>query len=225
MLASSKICIYSACYGSYDSFVSPPTQSLDCDIIYFNDIKSGYSRGVNNIRSAPISDNPRHSAKFFKICPNLVKELQKYTITVWLDSSCKITSKYFAEILLMCTSGDIAMKKHPDRSSIIDEAEYSDGMKKYNEYSLVSQARQYLDDGLVDNHLWHCAMIIRRSSQDVDKFNSLWWKEMDISLQDQISAPYAEYLANLWVAPFPRYLNFLGLFHYDLSHRKHEYSI
>ena len=76
----------------------------------------------------------------------------------------------------MCTSGDIAMKKHPDRSSIIDEAEYSDGMKKYNEYSLVSQAKQYLDDGLVDNHLWHCAMIIRRSSQDVNKFNSLWWK-------------------------------------------------
>ena len=116
MLASSKICIYSACYGSYDSFVSPPTQSLDCDIIYFNDIKSGYSRGVNNIRSAPISDNPRHSAKFFKICPNLVKELQKYTITVWLDSSCKITSKYFAEILLMCTSGDIAMKKNHELS-------------------------------------------------------------------------------------------------------------
>ena len=122
-LSTTSICIYSACYGSYDSFASPPTQSLDCDIIYFNDIKSGWSRGVHYICSAPISDNPRHSAKFFKICPNLVKELQKYTITVWLDASCKITSKYFAEILLMCTSGDIAMKKHPDRSSIIDEAE------------------------------------------------------------------------------------------------------
>ena len=47
---------------------------------------------------------------------------------------------------------------------------------------------------------------------------------MDVSLKDQISAPYAEYSANLAIVPFPRYIHLLGLFHYDLSHRKHEYS-
>ena len=223
-LTSTKLCIYSACYGSYDRFMPPPKQSLDCDIIYFTDIKPEECQDVYCYCYPPLSNDPRYSAKFFKICPNLIQELQDYSITVWIDSSCNVTSKYFLELLLMCTSGSIVMKKHPDRTTIIDEANYSTGMKKYFGCTLVSQAKHYIQKGLVDNHLWHCAMIKRESCKDAYNFNALWWKEMEISLQDQISAPYAEYSADVKIQPFPRYLNFLNLFHYDLSHRQHEYS-
>ena len=123
----------------------------------------------------------------------------------------------------MSTSGPIAMRRHPDRTSILSEAHYSKDMAKYYHEDLVSQALAYLAEGLTDNHLWHCALIVRYQSSAVMNFDTQWWLEMSKSLKDQISAPYAEYISSLRINPIPKYLNWFNIFSFHNAHRDHEY--
>lgn len=127
-------------------------------------------------------------------------------------------------MLLMSTYGQISMRRHPDRSSILSEAFYSKDMAKYSNVDLVSHARDYISSGVVDDHLWHCALIVRFSSPSVVVFNTAWWSEMGKSLQDQISAPYAEYVSAAKINPIPKMLNLFNIFSFDTVHRNHEYG-
>lgn len=224
-LLNSRICIYTSCYGSYDNFFVPCRQSLPADIFFFGDVSpSTCSKDLKIcIRDSEFED-PRHSAKFFKLCPHDVPEISGYDISVWIDSSCHIFSKYFLEILLMASRAPIAMRSHPDRSSILSEAIYSNAMLKYSFSDLVSQSRNYISMGMPDDHLWHCALVVRYALPPVVGFNKAWWDEMGCSLQDQISAPYAEYVSGLRIRPIPKWLNWLGIFSFDTSHRNHEYG-
>lgn len=223
-LLNSSICIYTSCYGGYDNFLLPCQQTLPAKILFFGDAPPfSCSESLDIcIRNSEFA-NPRHAAKFYKICSHVVPEIAGFDITVWIDSSCLIRSKYFLEILLMSSDAPIAMRRHPDRCSIISESVYSESMSKYSDSDLVSQAEDYIYDGMTDDHLWHCALIVRYASQSVVCFNKAWWHEMSKSLQDQISAPYAEYVSGLRISPIPRWLNWFRLFSFDTSHRNHEY--
>lgn len=225
-IRSSNICIYSACYGGYDNLRIPRRQSIKCVIKYFSETESTLNR--DDFRSyvyPPQYKNSRHSAKYFKLLPHRIKELQECDITIWIDASCVIKSKYAIELILLASNATILMKKHPDRSSIIDEARYSQYMLKYSGSNLIPQAQDYINSGLSDDHLWHCAFIVRKMAPSVTTFNEIWWDEMTVSLQDQLSAPYAEYMSGLHVSPIPRYLNLFSIIDYDLSRRLHEYNL
>lgn len=224
-LSSARICIYSSCYGGYDKFCSPCPQSLPADIFFFGD---GYPASCSNALNVRICESafadPRRNAKYFKLCPHEVPDLADYDISVWIDASCRIHSKYFLELLLMSTCGPISMRRHPDRNSIWSEAVYSKDMAKYSNFDLVSHARAYISSGVVDDHLWHCALIVRFSSPSVADFNTAWWSEMDKSLQDQISVTYAEYVSAVKINPIPKPLNWFNIFSFDTAHRNHEYG-
>ena len=224
-LRSLRICLYTSCYGGYDNFVAPCRQTLPADILFFGDAPPpAYSKNLKIcIHDSEFKDS-RHSAKFFKLCPHEVPEISGYDVTVWIDSSCSIRSKYFLEMLLLSSRGPIAMRKHPDRSSIFSEALDSNSMIKYSETDLLSQARSYISKGLIDDHLWHCALIVRYALPTVVEFNKAWWHEMGISLQDQLSAPYAEYVTGLTIRTVPRWLNWFSVYSFDTTHRNHEYG-
>ena len=224
-LLSARICIYSSCYGGYDQFYSPCSQSLPADIFFFGDAFPASRSNDLNVRIYESAfGDPRRNAKYFKLCPHEVSELADYDISVWIDASCRIHSRYFLELLLMSTDGLISMRRHPDRSSILSEAFYSNDMAKYSGVDLVSHAQAYISNGIVDDHLWHCAMIVRLSSPSVDDFNTAWWSEMDKSLQDQISVAYAEYISGVKINSIPRPLNWFNIFSFNTAHRNHEYG-
>lgn len=224
-LLNSRICLYTSCYGGYDNFSTPCPQTMPADMLFFGDVPPpACPKDLKICIHDSEFEDPRHSAKFFKLCPHDVLEISGYDITIWIDSSCRIRSKYFLEILLMTSPAPIAMRSHPDRSSILSEAIYSNNMHKYSGSDLVSQARCYIGMGMSDDHLWHCALIVRYALPSVVAFNNAWWHEMSSSLQDQISAPYAEYVSGLAISPIPRWLNWLKIFSFDTSHRNHEYD-
>jgi len=223
-LLRKKICIYSSCFGGYDEFIAPCKQSIPCDNLFFTD--KGVEPAPDNVSvivSSTIYGDPRHDAKYYKLCPHLIPELEDYDITIWIDSSGSIHSHYFLEMLLMCTSGPVSMRSHPDRSSILSESLYSQQMLKYSSFDLLSQAESYILKGIIDDHLWHCAMIIRNKSDSSSKFNDVWWREMAFSLQDQISAPFAEFVTGVAITPIPKFMNLFGTMSYNTSHRNHEY--
>jgi hypothetical protein len=223
-LMKSRICIYSSCFGGYDDFIAPCRQSLPCDNLFFTDKKMlDVCDGLDVIVSSSNYLDPRHDAKYFKLCPHLVSRLANYDFTVWIDASGWIHGRYFLEMLLMCTSGPVSMKAHPDRSSIWSEALYSQKMIKYSSCDLSGQARKYLLQGMADDHLWHCALIVRDSSEASVRFNESWWREMASSLQDQISAPYVEHATGVAIKPIPKLLNLFNCMSYNTSHRNHEY--
>jgi hypothetical protein len=194
-------------------------------MFFFGDFNPALSSNALNVRICePVFADSRRNAKYFKLCPHEVPELSDYDVSVWIDASCRIHSKYFLELLLMTTDGLISMRRHPDRSSILSEAFYSKDMAKYSGVDLVSQARAYISNGIVDDHLWHCALIVRFLSPSVDHFNTAWWTEMDKSLQDQISVPYAEHISAVKISPIPKPLNWFNIFSFDTAHRNHEYG-
>ena len=224
-LLNSRICIFTSCYGGYDNFLAPCPQTLPADTLFFGDVPpSACSKNLKICIHDSEFQDPRHSAKFFKLCPHDVPDISGYEITIWIDSSCRIRSKYFLEILLMTSRAPISMRVHPDRSSILSEAIYSNNMHKYSDSDLVFQARYYISMGMLDDHLWHCALIVRYALPSVVDFNKAWWYEMGNSLQDQVSAPYAEYISGTRISPIPRWLNWLKIFSFDTSHRNHEYD-
>jgi len=202
-------------------------QTLPADIWFFGDsspdVKSDFEFLNVKISDSAFRD-PRHAAKYYKLCPHCVPELNNYDVTIWVDASCRIKSRYFLELLLMTTNGYICMRRHPDRFSIYSEACYSQKMIKYKGVDLIAQAKSYILGGLVDDRLWHCALIVRYSSPQISLFNSIWWSEMDKSLQDQISTPYAERLSGVRIEPIPKYLNWFNIYSFDIDHRNHEYE-
>lgn len=219
----SKICVYTSCFGSYDALASIPKQSLATVTAVFTDEMPDavYDR-VYIVE--PLFSNARYDAKYFKINALSLRELEDIDILIWVDASSRVKSRYFVEFLLLCSSGGIRMRRHPDRNSIVSEAEVSSAMLKYKGNNLVAQANYYLDQGLYDSHLWHCALIVRERGVLIEQFDKLWWKEMSVSLQDQISAPFVEFKSGCAITPIPRIFNIFSFICFDLSHRNWEYE-
>ncbi len=222
-LTESKICIYSACFGQYDTFQAPIEQTLNHDTLLFTDHPPPLAPGTKVVLPYTLSSDPREAAKVFKINSHSQSELLEYDVLVWLDASARIQSPYFLEILLMLSDGLISMRRHPDRHSVLSEAQVSERMAKYADSELVKQAEGYLAAGLVDDHLWHCSLIVRRRGPESIIFNCCWWQEMQTSLQDQISAPYAEFRSGLRISELPRLFTLLSLITYSYAHRENEY--
>ena len=184
-----RVCVYSASFGSYDPFREIRSQSMPFDYLLFTDHDSPLV-GANIVKvRAPFSD-PRRAAKWFKINSHRIELLKGYDLLIYIDASGEFLSKYTLEIL--CAIKSLGFFKHPERSSILMEAELCQGMIKYRQEKLIDQSLFYTNEmGHKDDFLLAGGVIVRNLSYEhIDKFNSSWWKEMDRSLQDQLSLPF-----------------------------------
>ena len=140
----------------------------------------------------PVPGGPRMAAKWWKMFPPTV---MNGDISIWIDASITVTDVH--EMVRVCKAAlkghDVALFKHPERTSVFDEAVASLQMpNKYAGLPLIAQVESYREEGLPqDSGLWAGGVIARKHNPKRVKFEADWWAENEKwSYQDQLSLPY-----------------------------------
>jgi len=132
--------------------------------------------------------SPRMEAKIYKV---LFHKFIKDEYSIWVDGNAflKYQEEYYYDLL---GDYDIAVKKHPGRNCVYEEAEACKQRKKDKEEIINKQVKKYKKEGYpADNGLGECQMIVRRNTPEMRRLCEAWWAEICAhSSRDQISFPY-----------------------------------
>lgn len=147
----------------------------------------------------PSNLHPRLAAKHPKCKPWLYTD---DNIVMWMDASCRfIGGNTFSWLnwhtTAMAQNNDnLVQFSHPWRNDILDEANASVGMLKYDGLPVVEQAEHYLNDGHPRHWglwasglcVWDLSGILQR--EQAKAYGNSWYDECATwSIQDQISQP------------------------------------
>lgn len=182
------VAIISSIYGDYDTPSIPVPQTVDCDWILVTD--RPHNSGWIEIVEPRAHMHPRMAAKVAKCRPDLYSDAE---FLIWIDGSFVIGDPSFAEWCVdRLGNNDIAQFTHPQRRSILGEADVSAGMEKYATQPVQQQARFYVDQGHPDDWgLWASGICVRRNYWRPAEYGDAWLREQARwTYQDQISQPY-----------------------------------
>lgn len=203
-----NVLVYSCVVGGYDDlskslFASETIPEANVRYVLFTDkpgaggnivMPSGVAWEIKPLLWKHAFCN-RRTARWHKI--NSHKLQQAFDVSIWIDGSQRIKNIQLSSALFEATlqkkpSLDIFSFKHPQRSCIYQELQACLGLKKDNPELMKAQIAAYrAQDYPPFNGLVETACVIRRASENVARFNSLWWQQIsNHSLRDQLSFNY-----------------------------------
>lgn len=187
-----KIAIYTAIFGQYDPLKSQVKQDVPVDFICFTDQEITHADW--RVISVAPEQVPRKQAKYYKLLPHHVPELQGYDYTIWIDGSFVIQRPDFVHWAIgMIQDNGWAIPRHNTMNCIYDEAPSVADISFYRDMPILQQAETYRAEGYpAKNGLYLCGMIVRDMRRKEWKIIcDQWWHEnITHSLRDQISLPY-----------------------------------
>jgi len=133
----------------------------------------------------------RVSAAWWGFHPELA--LPGIDVTVAIGGNFEIKIPDLAErCLAELGDDDMLLLQHPWRDDIVDEAEASRTVWKWETQDMAGQVQSYLEAGHPRNWgLFHGGMVVRRDSPAMRAFNAAWWEEYrHWSSQNQLSLPF-----------------------------------
>lgn len=170
--------VYTAISKGYDSVKDPLVIDPEWEYLLFTDdpkVQSDYWK-VILLPSLTVLDQRK-----IKTCPHLFFD---YDQCVWIDGSMLLHGKPQA------TEHDIVLKKHPERSSVMEEIQACVNLGK-DAANVMRQFEAYQEQLPYMNILFETGSIIRKRSQAVDDLGEAWYHEIEQwSTRDQISLPY-----------------------------------
>lgn len=195
----SRVAIISSVYGGYDT-PEHVAQTTDVDHIMVTDGQTPVPDGWRTVIEQRPHMHPRLAAKHAKCLPF---EYTDAEITIWVDASFTLAPAFAAWASAQLGAADIAQIVHPNRDSIIDEAEVSAGMTKYSAQPVREQASHYVTGGHpADWGLWATGLIVRRNTVANRTLGLRWLAEqIRWTYQDQISQPVV--LRQVGIRPTP----------------------
>lgn len=203
------VSVLTSIYGGYDQPVPLIRQAGVSQYLLVTDEKVNCPPWTTVLRP-DIEVEPRYAAKRPKYQPfNYVDT----DFAVWLDGRVEPLTPQFVQWLLeQLGDADIALYKHPMRSSILEEAEGAlredaDRPAKYTDRDLIGQAKHYLDQpGFVDDKLWQTTFYVARNNDRTKELGRLWQQEQDRypdCLLDQIPFSWCVHESGVKVADLP----------------------
>lgn len=199
-----KIAVITANFGGFDTVKQLPEQDIDFDRYYFTEQNSPYP--FHTIDS-------RLRAKVFKIMCH--KVLPDYDMYVWLDGNVQVNSPSLVSMLVNSCE-DFVIQKHPDRSTIYEEAEFIIGgiennyrylKARYNPEAIKKEI-DWIGPGLTG--LYACGIFARRNTPEINAACEQWYLDNVLFANfDQIAFVNRVHKHNLKVAT----IDFGGTFH------------
>jgi hypothetical protein len=188
-ISNSKIAVYTAFTGDYDTLKDPDFIDENCDYICFCDnpnIRSSVWRII--LMEDSILDNNR-KAKQYKVFPH--KYLSEYKYSLWVDGTFRIKFSV-REYIRRYVKNSMLIVIHSERNDILDEFEVSLFQKRYPRVIMEEQVNKYLDEGFPRNYgLGAMGFIFRQHIEEISQVMDDWWDEIiKYSYQDQLSFPY-----------------------------------
>lgn len=197
-MANDHVVLYSALYGEYDR-VKPVPQNLGVPAILYSDRDRDapgwevrvVNHGIASLKGDPSITAPMLAHKFWKCHPAVA--VPEADISMWIDASMEIVVDDYVTRCLEALNGDEwSCVRHPARSCIYPEAEYSATLTwRYDREAILKQAAWYGTIG----HGAGLGLIatganVRRHTPTVIEIGEQWWQEcINWSHQDQLSLP------------------------------------
>jgi hypothetical protein len=134
LLYNPRRLIYTANFGGKDALAPTLPQSIPCDYFCFTDSApaGGRMNGwalINKIGS----DDPRLTAKMYKVRPDTIPELKGYDQLIWVDAHVQIKHPDFARYMTNALGPNAAVFfKHPHRGTVAEEVAECIAQGKYH---------------------------------------------------------------------------------------------
>jgi hypothetical protein len=147
--------------------------------------------------------DPRRNAKIHKILSHLY--LPGYRYSIWMDGSVSLRVPAADLVRQFLDGADVAMFRHRWRRCAYDVAANCARLHLDYEGLIAAQVAQLERRGWQRGAGQHeCAVILRRHTYAVERFNALWWADVcRFSRRDQISVEWAAAAAGLRIADIP----------------------
>lgn len=179
--------VYSAIFAGRDLVEIPKHDDFDFKLITDDEKYSCHTDVV--VIPLPIPNDPRRSARFLKIMPQLFFPV--YRRWIWIDGFVRLRNGTTGDGL-RDIEGPLATFAHRDRNCAYQEAEIC---KDFNlDIPLVIQAQMdgYRQEGFPEEQgLGETMVLVRDNTPLIQSFNRRWWSEVSKkSMRDQLSFNY-----------------------------------
>lgn len=148
--------------------------------------------------------SPRRVARFHKLNSHLLAELEGFVWVLWMDAKVSLKVSVEELVLLM---GDclVGCPLHPVRDCIYEEALVVDQLRLCDSSLISAQVGFLRSEGYPEsNGLHDTCLLLRRSSDEVVKFNMNWWFLLRVySQRDQLGFNYVAWKQGLKVFDVP----------------------
>lgn len=208
-MSNYKVAVVSANFGNYDTFKEPiniKNKEL-FDWYYFTDnceIKSNFFKIIHeNYHLKELGHNKKAVlyAKFYKVQHHKIDILQEYNYVIWLDASFHIQNTNFVNDILelLKKEPNIILFKHPQRTTVAQEVNVLNKMRKFRDQNFNIQLLKYKNDGFIDNvGLYSMGFFIRKIEPNMNKLFDQWFNEiLECTIRDQVSFPYVLWKNNV----------------------------
>jgi len=194
-IKNSKIAIYTAFTGDYDTLKEPEVIDENCDYICFSDnpdLESDLWKIV--LMEDSTLDNNR-KAKQYKLLPH--KYLKDYKYSFWLDGTFKIKGsirEYIYENIK--AHSPMLVVVHTERDCVYEEYKASKIIPRYPRAVMEEQVNFYKSQGFPPHYgLGVMGAIFRKHNDErVIKLMEDWWDEnIRFTNQDQLSFAYVSW--------------------------------
>lgn len=150
-----------------------------------------------------INSDPRRTARFYKLNPQLV--LPKHKTSIWIDGSLLPRVK-IRDLVNWFGDAEYGVRKHPGWDCIYKEAKAILGYG-YDDVEVIRRVvARYRDERYPENYGLHeTGVLIRKSNTENMNFDKFWWKEVnENSKRDQMSFDYLRWKLDFKIRDIPR---------------------
>lgn len=174
-----------------------PFEVVPTDSVMYTAISGSYPYKRDDIKCFGdewIFQRPVMEAKRYKVLPH---KFFDNDITIWIDGNIHFKESPDYAVAKFLKDADIALFKHPFRSTVWQEFEVLQKDERFKDAWLQRQLKEQLEaykkEGLPDDTpLWECNFIIARNTPAVNRFMESWWAEIcRWQWRDQVSFPYS----------------------------------
>lgn len=184
----SDLLVYSAIFAGRDLMEIPPHDDFDFKLI--TDDEKYYCHTDVVVSPLPIPSDPRRSARFLKIMPQLF--FPTYRRWIWIDGFVRLRSGTTGDHL-RDIPGPLATFSHRDRNCAYQEAEICKELNLDIPLVIQGQMDRYREEGFPKEHgLGETMVLVRDNTPLIQSFNRRWWSEVSKgSMRDQLSFNYS----------------------------------
>lgn len=186
----SKIVVYTAIFGAYDSLKEPLCTPDGIKYVVYTD-DPDLKSDIWEVRYVAGSGNPALQTRDYKLRPHLY--FDEYDMSIWVDGSMQITGDLREMLKKYLIGSSILFFPHMERNCIYDEAAVVLRNHLAAKEKLVKQLTYYSECGFPLEHGLVCGGFMARMHKDKTVINVMneWWEQVNkYSARDQISLPF-----------------------------------
>ena len=207
------IVVYTACFGGYDS-IQPVIVESDAEFVAITD--SGPIDGwrVVNHEGLPIPD-PRLRSRMYKAPPHMM--FPEADVWIWHDSNVQLLVPPELLVAEWLGYADLVAPLHPGRDCAYAEGYRCVEKGKDVRETLEAQISSYREVGYpAHNGLAETRVVIRRNTEDIVRFNEIWWGEIrNKSIRDQVSFNFSAWVSAVEWKPINAWVQLHPWFNYE----------